>query len=197
MKMEGIREQLGQLEALLREELKCARQAPGSASEDLEAAGELIESLKAELTQQGNAYEALKKEIASFKAELAKTNSVPAASYAELDNERRRRIRAEEELSAYRRQSKCNNSENNAKRIAISLARHCVELTQELERLRRGDPAAIPHEARQDALKAIIFPKEATPKAHVMAQPAKAPVPVSAKGWGTLDDDDDLFSALN
>ena len=190
--MEEVRDQLGQLERILREELAYERQDPAS-SEDRE----MIESLKAEISRLEVSNQSLSKEVQGLKAEIAKTRAVPAVSTVELEKERMRRVRAEEELSAYRRQSKGNNVENNAKRIAISLARHCVELAQELERVRRGEPLTGTHEATKDALRSVIFPKDSTPKVHAPAQPPKVAVSVPRKGWGVLDDDDDLFSALN
>ena len=106
---------------------------------------------------------------------------VASSGNSELDAEKRRRLRAEAELDAYRRQTKGTDSTTtmNAKRVAITLARHCLELSDELAKLRGTKQAPISVPA--DVLKTAIF------------QPS---VPtVSAKsGWDA--DDDDLFADL-
>lgn len=110
--------------------------------------------------------------------------------------EKQMNSRADEELSAYRKQISKNESVivANARRVAISLARHCVELSQELHTLKHGGSPETQPDISTDAIKAVIFPnivKQPSPKITLTHVP-----PESKTGWGQLDDDDDLFSSL-
>jgi hypothetical protein len=92
-------------------------------------------------------------------------------------------------LNAYRKQSGKNDS--NARRVAISLARRCLELTVELQKRQRGETGE--PEKQREAIKAAIFQKhskEFSPRTVVDEKP-------KSSGWGSLHDDDDLFDALN
>jgi predicted RNase H-like nuclease (RuvC/YqgF family) len=193
-------ENLRSLSDSLAKELAFERQGP----EDLEAAGNLIDSLKADLAQEHKNNEALRKEISDLKSKLEAANKVkiPATtnlvSTTELQNEKQRRILAEEELNAYKRQEGLKNASAaevaHARRVAISLASHCVKLSQENQRLRRGD-VPVHTENAKEVIRSAIFHKNEPAAAMVIPKPVfeiKNP-----KGWGTLDEDDDLFSALN
>lgn len=122
-------------------------------------------------------------------SKLRGSTKADSASSAELETERRRRIRVESELELYRRQSKQseNSTTANAKRVAITLACRCAELSDELARL-KGVKEPRTH-ISEDVMKAIIF-QEPKPDSNPVARP-----PEVRSGWDV--DDDDLFSLLN
>ena len=176
--------------------------------EDLENAANLIESLKDEISHESRKNDELKKQIDNLNKELAKTrvsgasSASGAATSSEFELERKRRQMVEMELEAYRRQTK--NADNNiqianARRVAISLARHCVQLSQELGFLRNGHTTNLPKISKED-LKAVLAPKE-TPKPvapSVVQATQQKPLAVPKSGWGNADEDDeDLFGVLN
>lgn len=107
------------------------------------------------------------------------------ASSKELDIEKRKRIKAEQELDIFRRQSRTldEQSSANARRVAVVLAQRCAELYEELERMRTSSTnqpqlpvADIP--LRKEVTSAVTTPQ----------------VQAVKTGWGL--DDDDLFSGL-
>jgi hypothetical protein len=115
------------------------------------------------------------------------------ASGPELEEERRRRKIAELELEAYKKQhAKAPDAviAANARRVAISLARHCVELSAELNKYRTGTVNS--QLVSLEEIKAALVPKT-TPRV-IPVDPA---LKVPTSGWGNVQDDDDLFSALN
>lgn len=174
---------------------------------DLENAANLIESLKDEITHENKKNEELKKRILNPNKEFEKNRASSGSStnglgnHVELESERKRRQMAEMELEAYRRQTKHTDNNQqiaNARRVAISLARHCVQLSQELESLRYSQTSSIPKISKED-LKAVLVTREIPkPASQTIAQPTQAThLSVPKSGWGNTDEDDDLFSVLN
>jgi predicted RND superfamily exporter protein len=175
--------------------------------EDLENAANLIESLKDEITHENKKNEELKKQILNLNKELEKNRASSGSSanvvgnHVELESERKRRQMAEMELEAYRRQTKHTDNNQqiaNARRVAISLARHCVQLSQELDSLRYSQTSSIQKISKED-LKAVLVTKEIPkPASQTIAQPMQAThLSVPKSGWGNAEEDDDLFSVLN
>lgn len=106
----------------------------------------------------------------------------------ELAIEKQRRLRAEQELAMHRKQGKTNDEKlaANAKRVAMALAQHCLELSQELEKLRQTSGRCEPSASRHsDKLKQAYAPE-------VITQPAGSGQ--NGNGWGM---DDDIFDDPN
>ena len=158
---------------------------------DMQNAGDLIESLKDEVSHEISKNKQLRAQLAEANR-LRAVSQVSHSSSTELDTERRLRLRAEEELSAYRRQNKSSDSNvtTNAQRIAVTLARHCVELSHQLELHRSNKAQTDTHEAKE-LIAACIFPGGHQGKKTAENQT----VPKPRHGWG-LEDDDDLFASL-
>ena len=204
------REEIEELEKLLRDELSHARIDPVKISEEIaelrqevESAGNLIDSLKQDLAAEHKRNEDLRKQIESLNKEYVTRKIVEkscrlgkgrtAVSGPELEEERRRRKIAEMELEAYKKQhAKAPDAviAANARRVAITLARHCVELNNELNKYRTGTLNSPP--VSLEEIKAALVPKS-TPAVKPVAPALKVPT----SGWGSAHDDDDLFSALN
>ena len=113
-------------------------------------------------------------ELSNLRSEITrlKTSGKSAPSSEELEVEKRRRTKLETELEAYRRQGRPSDPVNavNARRVAIALAQHCLELSAELAKL-RGVQGSSPD--------VVIVPQLG-----------------AGGGWGLDDDDDSLFSGL-
>jgi hypothetical protein len=118
---------------------------------------------------------------------LERQKHVSPNQTAELDLERKRRIKAEQELDIYRKQGKTTDEKAtvNAKRVAVALAQHCLELSEELNKLRQLKPREIQVTKNQQ--------QTAVPKT-LDNKPSNKSV---GAGWGVNDDDDDLFGNLN
>lgn len=170
---------------------------------DIQSAGDLIESLKDEIRGESDKNEQLRRRIDELNKELQKRptrdpSTGTFASSVDLDTERRKRMKVEAELEMYRKQTKGSEPQGvlNAKRIAIALASHCLELSREVAEL-RGD--ATDSAPASETLKNFIFHNQvsAPPVPTIRPSPkVSAPKPpVKASGWDL--DDDDLFDALN
>ena len=203
----SISDELGGLEELLKDELARTRIEPVLRDHEqsdarVKSLSEEIETLNADLKNAGDLIESLKDEVMhkakrndQLKTQLEEKHKSPHVSQSspELDAERRLRLKAEDELDMYRRQSKSSDSAStlNAKRVAISLARHCSELAHEIESLRNGTGAMSQGEL-QETLRGVIFQASSPAKLPVSVPPPSHP----KTAWG-LEDDDDLFSSLN
>ena len=203
----SIPDELVALKELLKDELARTRIEPVLRDHEqsdarVKSLSEEIETLNADLKNAGDLIESLKDEVAhetkrkdQLKAQLEERSKSSHASQLspELDSERKLRLKAENELEMYRRQSKSSDSAStlNAKRVAISLARHCSELAHEIESLRNGTGAMSQGEL-QETLRGVIFQASSPAKLPVSVPPPSHP----KTAWG-LEDDDDLFSSLN
>lgn len=170
---------------------------------DIESAGDLIESLKDEIRGESDKNEQLCRRIEELNKEIQKRSmrdhsTGSLASSADLDTERRKRMKAEAQLEMYRKQTKGSEQQgvSNAKRIAIALASHCLELSREVAKLRGDAKDSAP---ASETLKYIIFHDQVSPPPVPTIRPSpkvSAPKPpIQASGWNL--DDDDLFDALN
>ncbi len=130
----------------------------------------------------------LKEENQSLRKQLVRDADNPSyqSVLGELTIEKQRRVRAEQELEMYRKQGKTADEKvaNNAKRVAIALAKHCLELSHELQKLRDGTKRADEQRRPGDpgGTRASATSSELASTTQKVA------------GWGM---DDDIFDEIN
>ena len=194
MIMDEIKSDLNHLTQLLCEELGHERRpvhlscdSCKSLRHELEGSQKLNTNLQERirgLEKQVNHSQQLKSENDALRSQLAHTQGHPSyqSVVGELAIEKQRRLKAEQELEIYRKQGKTSEEKAaaNAKRVAIALAHHCVELSSELERLRATNSR---DSHLRDSGKKVLDPilKNVDVKA-------------KASGW---DIDDDIFDESN
>lgn len=195
--MDQIRLELDNLGRLLHDELSCERQPVRlDCQKCVHLTHELAEEQKklrqsvervSHLEKQVLLNRELKEENISLKKQLVRDTDNPSyqSVVGELAIEKQRRIRAEQELEIYRKQGKTTDEKvaANAKRVAIALAQHCLELSHELQKIRESkretdDNRVEPHEAARN-LESSLEPPASLPK---------------VAGWGI---DDDIFDESN
>jgi septal ring factor EnvC (AmiA/AmiB activator) len=154
--------------------------------QELDDAGILIDALKEEARKTSYENESLKENLKNLEKELSllrKQTSSSSVPHSELAKERKLRKKAESEVELYRRQSKPidGNALNNSRRVAIALASHCFQMSQELSLLKGArDPSKLEW--------AELFP-EPNPR-----EDTPTSIPAVAIGWDTGEDD--LFESL-
>jgi SMC interacting uncharacterized protein involved in chromosome segregation len=194
----------------LREALEAEKKRSGESVKKMDRLNhELMESRRqCELLQErieGLQSQVSEKEILQRRVDelSSKLRNVPSsgsahntASSGELEIERKRRVKAEQELDIYRRQGKTSEERMtaNAKRVAVALAQHCLELSDELNRLRGKAvvPAAvIEHKAVAQKSPVVSHAQNVC----VVEKQESTKTGNPATGWGV--DDDDLFDDMN
>jgi chromosome segregation ATPase len=203
-----VKRELELLSASLRDELNRERVDIESIHQ---SSSREVSDLRVQLEKEREAHASTKRQVdeiskenASLKAELERPprqiptssqKNVQGVSSVELDTERRRRVKAEQELEMFRKQGKGLDEEtaNNARRVAIVLAQRCAELSAELERVRaKTGGNSIPADNTFSNTKPVVQVTKPVATVPTVAPPAQA----AAKGWG-LEDDDDLFASLS
>ncbi len=130
----------------------------------------------------------LREENESLRKQI--TSSQNQSSYqslaGELSIERQRRVKAEQELAVYRKQGKTPEEKIavNAKRVAVALAQHCLELTEEVRKLK----GPLPSTGRSQNETIVISHEPA------LVVPIAAPASHMNTAWGL---DDDIFNETN
>ena len=158
---------------------------------ELDEAASLINSLQDEARKTSDENQRLKQRIESLEKELSSLRSRAPSSLSssnpDLESERRLRIKIQAELEMYKRQTKSNDVATlaNARRVAIALASHCVELSRELADLKghtgSGSSTLVNSVQFFHARGSTDIPRESRP--------------ITANlGWDTADDD--LFDSL-
>ena len=197
--MDQIRLELDELGRMLREELSHERMPSIRKCEEcIKVKHELETARKSckahldrvhDLEKQVAIHKKLKDENDSLKHQLVRDVDQPSyqSVVGELAIEKQRRIRAEQELEIHRKQGRTADEKlaANAKRVAIALAQHCLELSQELHKLKNVN------NARSEAVEDQHVPA-ITNVPGMSTEPLGAPPKVA--GWGM---DDDIFDEPN
>jgi Xaa-Pro aminopeptidase len=197
--METVRTELEELTFLLRTELSQARHPAivrcdscislQNQLEDAQKKNQSLSSRVQELDKQLSLSRKIREENDSLKTQLNQKQE--QGSYqsltGELSIEKQRRIKAEQELAIYRKQGKTSDEKIavNAKRVAVALAQHCLELTEEIRKLKGGvgrvDPS--PHNnvhVSHDSVAQLVAGSD--------------PTSLKIAAWGL---DDDIFDEQN
>ncbi len=201
--LDAWKSELNDIYKLLHNELQQERvvidQVKGASEKEVANLTEMLEKEKAALFTANREIEKLTKansklsiQVQGLESKCSQqskqtTTVVTAPSFSkELEVERRRRIKAEQELEILRKQGAKTPDEQvaaNARRVAIVLAQRCAELCEELERVRDTSKQETPS-IETSVLKPVDKSSE-----KLQVQAVKA-------GWG-LDDDDDMFAGMS